>query len=83
MSLPAGFAATADAASAHPLHIATRDGYAAWRDAQTESLQARISKASYEMSFKDLFDHIIINDKLERACKEAETIVRNFLSHKQ
>lgn len=48
-----------------------------------ESLQARISKASLEMSFKDRFDHIIINDKLERACKEAEKIVRNFLSGSQ
>ena len=45
-----------------------------------ESLQARISKASYELSFKQQFDCIIINDKLERACKEAETIVRNFIN---
>lgn len=44
-----------------------------------ESLKARISKASYEMTFKDRFDHIIINDQLERACKEAEMIVRKFL----
>lgn len=44
-----------------------------------ESLQARIKKASYELSFKHKFDHIIVNDKLERACKEAETIVRGFL----
>lgn len=44
-----------------------------------ESLKARISKASFEMTFKDRFDHIVINDKLERACKEAEVIVRNFL----
>ena len=40
MSLPAGFATTADAASAHPLHIVTRDSYAAWRDAQPASVQA-------------------------------------------
>ena len=45
-----------------------------------ESLQARINKASYELSFKQQFDCIIINDKLERACKEAETIVRNFIN---
>ena len=44
-----------------------------------ESLKARISKAAYEMTFKDRFDHIIINDQLDRACKEAEAIVRNFL----
>ena len=40
MSLPAGFATTADAASAHLLHTVTRDGYAAWRDAQPASVQA-------------------------------------------
>ena len=45
-----------------------------------ESLQARINKASYELSFKDHFNKNIINDKLERACAEAEKIVREFLS---
>ena len=45
-----------------------------------ESLQARINKASYELSLKNKFDRIIINDQLERACKEAETIVRSFLA---
>lgn len=44
-----------------------------------ESLKARISKASYEMTFKDRFDHVIVNDKLEQACSEAEAIVRSFL----
>lgn len=45
----------------------------------SESLKSRISKASYELTFKDRFDHIIINDRLERACAEAETLVRGFL----
>lgn len=44
-----------------------------------ESLKARISKASYEMTFKNRFDHIIINDDLERACKEAQAIVTRFM----
>ncbi len=44
-----------------------------------ESLQARLNKASYELSFKSQFDHIILNDKLERACAEAEKAVRKFL----
>lgn len=44
-----------------------------------ESLQARLNKAAYEMSFKSQFDHIILNDKLERACAEAEEVVRLFL----
>ncbi|MBC7872978.1 MAG: guanylate kinase [Ferruginibacter sp.] len=46
-----------------------------------DSLQARLNKASYELSFKQQFDHIILNDKLERACAEAEEAVRKFLNH--
>ncbi len=50
------------------------------RDTETpESIQARINKASYELSFKYKFDHIIINDKLETACKKAEDVVHSFL----
>lgn len=45
-----------------------------------ESLQARINKASYELSFKHNFDKIILNDKLETACLAAEKAVRDFLN---
>lgn len=44
-----------------------------------ESLNARVNKASYELSFKDHFDHIIVNDNLEKAKKQAEDIVNAFL----
>lgn len=44
-----------------------------------ESLNARVNKASYELSFKHSFDHIIINDHLENACQQAESIVKVFL----
>ena len=44
-----------------------------------ESLNARVSKASYELSFKDHFNHIIVNDNLQKAQKEAEEIVKSFL----
>lgn len=44
-----------------------------------ESLQARIAKASYELSFKSQFDRVIMNDTLERACREAEEAVLEFL----
>ena len=47
-----------------------------------ESVAARINKASYELSFKHNFNKIIINDKLERACAEAEEIVKEFLKPK-
>ena len=45
-----------------------------------ESLNARINKASYEISFKHSFDHIIVNDDLDRARKEALQIVEGFVN---
>jgi guanylate kinase len=44
-----------------------------------ESLDARINKATYEMSYKGEFDHIILNADLDQACAETEQLVRNFL----
>jgi guanylate kinase len=44
-----------------------------------ESLQTRLNKAGYEMSFKYHFDVIIVNDDLSRACAEAEKVVKAFL----
>lgn len=45
-----------------------------------ETLQARVNKASYELSFKNHFDHIIVNDDLPKACLEAEGIISSFLA---
>lgn len=45
-----------------------------------ESLNARVNKASYELSFKHSFDEVIVNDNLERAKKQAEAVVSQFLS---
>lgn len=45
-----------------------------------ESLQARVNKASYEISFKEHFNKSIVNDDLGRACAKAEEIVREFLN---
>ncbi|GAO42834.1 guanylate kinase [Flavihumibacter petaseus] len=47
-----------------------------------ESLQARVNKASYEISFKQHFDFTIVNDNLETACLQAESLILNFLSGK-
>jgi guanylate kinase len=44
-----------------------------------ESLAARVNKASYEISFKDQFDVCILNDNLDKACKEANDVVAAFL----
>lgn len=45
----------------------------------SESLATRVNKATYELSFKDHFDKVIVNNDLDKACKEAETIVRAFI----
>ncbi len=45
-----------------------------------ESLAARVNKASYELSFKEYFDKIIVNDDLAKACEEAKNIVTDFLA---
>lgn len=44
-----------------------------------DSLNARVNKAAYELSFKTSFDHIILNDNLENARRQAEEIVAGFL----
>ena len=44
-----------------------------------ESLQARINKSSFEMTFKNHFENVIINKDFTAACQEAENIVSAFL----
>lgn len=46
-----------------------------------DSLNARINKASYELSFKHSFDHVVVNSNLDQACKEAEELIMDFLNH--
>jgi len=45
-----------------------------------ESLATRLNKATYELSFKDHFDKVIVNDDLEKACKEAVDIISDFIA---
>lgn len=45
-----------------------------------ETIHVRLSKAAYEMSFKHQFDAIVVNDNLERAQKEAASIIEAFLA---
>lgn len=40
-----------------------------------ESLEARVNKAAYELSFKNHFNYTVLNNDLETACKEAESII--------
>ena len=44
-----------------------------------ESIWARVNKAAFELSFKEQFNILIVNDDLERACMEAGSIVAAFL----
>jgi len=44
-----------------------------------DSLMARVNKAAYEISFKHSFNHVIVNDNLERACTEARDVVAAFI----
>ena len=43
------------------------------------SLEARVNKAAYELSFRDHFNQVIVNNHLEYACAEAEKIVSALL----
>ena len=44
-----------------------------------ENIATRVSKAEYEISFNQNFNAIIVNDDLEKACKEAEEVILAFL----
>lgn len=44
------------------------------------ALKKRLGKAEYEMGFSTRFDHVIVNDSLEKALAEAESLVRNFMA---
>lgn len=46
-----------------------------------ETLKARLNKSAYEMTFKNHFENIIINEKFEVACKEAEKTIADFLNN--
>lgn len=46
----------------------------------SENIEIRLNKASYEISFKDSFDKIIINTEKATACKETEACIRSFLN---
>jgi len=52
------------------------------RGSETDaSLQARLNKSSYEMTFKTHFENIIINENFQTACNEADQIVGKFLNN--
>ena len=48
----------------------------------SDSLQARVNKAAYEISFKQHFNYVIVNDELDNACARAVELVSAFLGVK-
>ena len=44
-----------------------------------EVIESRLAKAEFELGFADQFDIRIINDDLEKAQKEAYTVIKNFI----
>ncbi|MBQ8128464.1 MAG: guanylate kinase [Prevotella sp.] len=45
-----------------------------------EAIEARLAKASYELTFAPQFDHIVVNDDLEQAKRETLALIKTFLS---
>ena len=45
-----------------------------------ETIHTRVAKATEEISFKNQFDEIVVNDQLEVAKIEIETLIQNFLN---
>jgi guanylate kinase len=62
----------------NPLELEKRLRQRATDDEQ--SVQRRIRKASTEMKYERNFDKVIVNDILDKAQKEAEQFIREFLN---
>ena len=45
-----------------------------------EMIAKRIGKAEFELSFAPQFDKVVVNNDLDKAKKEAEQLIRNFLT---
>ncbi len=44
-----------------------------------EAVATRLSKAAYELSFAHHFDHVIVNDDLDKATAATEKVITDFL----
>jgi len=47
-----------------------------------EVIEQRLQKAGYELTFAPRFDHVVVNDNLERAEAEVLQLVKNFIAGK-
>lgn len=44
-----------------------------------EAIQVRLEKAKQELEYKSKYDYVVINDNLDKACLEVNSLVKNFL----
>ena len=64
-----------------PPSIGDLDKRLSARDSDSSSsIKERISKAKDEMSKKQFFDYVVLNDDFSIACRETLDLVRTFLS---
>ena len=45
-----------------------------------EAIEQRVGKAAYELTFAPRFDHVVVNDDLERAKEEVYRLVSGFVN---
>ena len=45
-----------------------------------ETIERRVAKAEYELTFADRFDHVVVNDDLAVAVAEVEKLVSDFIN---
>jgi len=46
----------------------------------TEQIKMRLDKANEELSHSTVFDYVLLNDNLEKACAEIKSQIENFIS---
>ncbi|MDO4763229.1 MAG: guanylate kinase [Flavobacteriaceae bacterium] len=46
-----------------------------------ETIKTRVSKAQEELTYQNQFDQILVNDDLEKAKKEIENLILNFIDN--
>ncbi|NNC83127.1 MAG: guanylate kinase [Flavobacteriales bacterium] len=56
------------------------DRLRARRSESEETMKLRLDKAAQELSRAEEFDVIVVNDDLFKACEEAESIIKDFIS---
>lgn len=44
-----------------------------------EAIEQRLAKAEYELSFAPEFDYVVVNDNLDKAVAQVDTLIKNFI----